>query len=155
MSCFEATGSYYVPRKQANSFFFRWLRKFVYLSGSHVTVRPSVLPSTPPSTHQGKQCTVSQFLTRMEACNLLLHTRYYYRCSRVKSCHRIPQGDNTICLCNRCNFMVNLLYLPFASFVAEQWRQKKPNAKTLKIAQNTIFQAKGRQFTLGKVIHVY
>ena len=29
-----------------------------------------------------------------------------------------PQGAHTICLCNRCNFMVNVLYLPFASSVA-------------------------------------
>ena len=29
-----------------------------------------------------------------------------------------PQATQTICLCNRCNFMINVLYLPFAFSVA-------------------------------------
>ena len=28
-----------------------------------------------------------------------------------------PQGTHTICLCNGCNFMANVLYLQFASSV--------------------------------------
>ena len=54
-----------------------------------------------------------------------------------------PQGGHTICMCNRCYFIVNVLdRLPHPLILGTIMSE----LKSFKIAQKTAFEAKGRQF---------